>query len=158
MLTQEEESSLIKLIDAQSWDTTLKRRTQHYGFRYDYTSKEAAEKVQDIPKWCHFIVARLTEQAVLCEEPDQLIINEYTPGQGIYPHVDDVKSFQDGIVSISLGSPIVMDFVNNRNSSIKKELLLTKRSALCLHRDARYQWRHGITSRLSDNASHLPYF
>jgi hypothetical protein len=30
-------SELIQLIDANTWNLDLKRRTQHYGYQYDYT-------------------------------------------------------------------------------------------------------------------------
>lgn len=41
---------------------------------------------------------------------DQLIINEYQPGQGINPHIDNVKLFAEPIVSLSLGSECIMEF------------------------------------------------
>lgn len=40
---------------------------------------------------------------------NQMIVNSYSPGQGIRAHVD-LASFADGIVSVSLHSPVVMDF------------------------------------------------
>lgn len=42
--------------------------------------------------------------------PDQLIINEYLPGQGIAPHIDCVPCFTETIVSISLGDEYPMRF------------------------------------------------
>ncbi len=41
---------------------------------------------------------------------DQLIVNEYQPGQGISPHIDNKTLFSDIIVSLSLGSNAVMIF------------------------------------------------
>ena len=29
----------LKLIDTQEWNLDLKRRTQHYGYKYDYTAR-----------------------------------------------------------------------------------------------------------------------
>jgi len=103
-LTAEEETTLLERIDASVWNTSLQRRTQHYGYVYDYSNKNAAEAAPPIPEWCTFVVDRLLEQGLLHARPDQLIINEYKPGQGIYPHVDSVASFEDGIVSVSLGA------------------------------------------------------
>lgn len=40
---------------------------------------------------------------------NQIIVNEYWPGEGISPHVDKLK-FADGIVSVSLGSTCAMIF------------------------------------------------
>ena len=150
-LSIEEEVALLSLIDRQNWNTTLKRRTQHYGYVYDYSLKGASEETTPIPGWCDFVIDRLLEQDIIGERPDQLIVNEYRPGQGIFPHVDDVHSFKDGIVSISLGSDIVMDLVHNQTPSFKKEIHLKRRSLICFHGEARYGWRHGIASRKKDH-------
>ena len=143
-LTEDEEVELMRLIDASPWDRSISRRTQHYGFRYDYTAKTAQDPAPPIPDWCVFVVDRLIERRLLKERPDQLIINEYTPGQGIAGHVDNTKYFKDGIVSISLNAEYDMDFT--RGDEFVK-LILPRRSALVLHGDARYQWRHGIEKR-----------
>ena len=176
-ITVEEEKYLIEQIDKSVYDTSLARRTQHYGYVYDYTSKAANKKTTPIPDWCKFVIDRLLQQNILKEIPDQMIVNEYMPGQGIYPHIDHTGYFADGIASLSLGSPVIMDFIDNcnisqneisvskdsngsqsepsnsrnYNPSNKKEVLLSSRSVISLHEDARYKWRHGITARKSDN-------
>lgn len=152
-LTAEEEDTLLACIQNEAWNTSLSRRTQHYGYVYDYTTKEAAVKAPPIPTWCDFVVERLLETHVLTQRPDQLIVNEYTCGQGIHPHVDSVALFQDGIVSVSLSSDITMDFIRAGSANVnnKTEMHLPRRSALVLHGDARYKWRHGITARKKDN-------
>ena len=48
----------------------------------------------------------------------QVILNLYTPGEGISPHVDLLKRFGDGIVGVSLGSGCVMRFAKASNSEI----------------------------------------
>ncbi len=150
-ITVQEEQQLLALIDSQSWNTSLSRRTQHYGYIYDYNHKAASEVADPIPSWCDFVIDRMLEQKVLLQRPDQMIVNEYTPGQGIFPHVDSIDSFQDGIASLSLGSSIVMEFVHNRDRSNRKETVLEKRSVFSMHGDARYKWRHGIAARKTDN-------
>lgn len=149
-ITKEEENELLQKIDNSEWDNSISRRTQHYGYIYDYKSKEAAQVTKPIPTWCQFVIDRLIEKNIISYIPDQLIINEYIPGQGIYPHVDNVKFFEDGIVSVSLASGIIMDFIDTKNPANKKEIWLERRSVLALHRDARYFWRHGITARKMD--------
>ena len=37
-LEKEDEKKLLELINGQNWDGTLKRRTQHYNFRYLYVN------------------------------------------------------------------------------------------------------------------------
>ena len=39
-------------------------------------------------------------------KPDQMTVNEYKPGHGIPPHIDTHSAFEDGIVSVSLGSQV----------------------------------------------------
>jgi alkylated DNA repair dioxygenase AlkB len=43
----------------------------------------------------------------------QVIINEYTPGQGIAAHIDHKGSFGPIVASLSLLSGAVMDFQSN---------------------------------------------
>lgn len=149
-ISDEEEKELLKSIDEQEWNTSLKRRTQHYGYIYDYNSKEAAKKTLNIPIWCNFIIERLIKREVIKNKPDQLIVNEYYPGQGIAMHTDNVKSFSDEIVSLSLGSSIIMDFKHWKTYKTE-EIFLKKRSLLSLNGEARYDWGHGIKARLQDN-------
>lgn len=149
-VSEEEEATLMEHIDASPWDTTLKRRTQHYGSKYSYTKGDVAQPAPPIPEWCNFLMDRLMEQDIIQVRPDQLIINEYQPGQGIGPHVDSVASFADGIVSISLGSNIMMDF-KHKTSSESEQLYLKKRSMLALHKEARYDWRHSIAGKKNDH-------
>lgn len=147
-LTRDEERDLLSKIDQAEWNTTLSRRTQHYGYIYDYQNKAATQVTTPIPRWAEFIIERLLDEKLLKQRPDQMIVNEYVPGQGIFPHVDDATSFGDGIVSVSMGSDIVMDFVKQNE---KRQVILKTRSVLVLHDEARYKWRHGITARKKDN-------
>jgi len=80
-------------------------------------------------------------------KPDQLIINEYNPGQGINKHVDRVDIFDNYIYSLSLGSDCVMTFEKAENQ-IQKHL--KRRSLLIISDDARYKWTHAIVARKTD--------
>jgi hypothetical protein len=42
-LTEDEENTYLKEIDNFEWNNSLSRRTQHYGFVYNYTNKVATE-------------------------------------------------------------------------------------------------------------------
>lgn len=149
-ITPKEEQSLIAAIDKGPWNTSLSRRTQHYGFEYNYQNKDAKKEAPPIPEYCTYLMDKLMEQGILKQRPDQMIVNEYRPGQGIAPHVDHVKAFADGIVSLSLGSDVMMDFINAATPSLKKEGVLPRRSILAMHGIARYKWRHGIAQRTVD--------
>lgn len=81
--------------------------------------------------------------------PDQVIVNEYEPGQGISAHIDCVPCFDGTIASLSLGSSCVMEFLNARTRG-KREILLDERSLIVLSGEARYDWTHAIPGRKSD--------
>jgi len=146
-LNDKECKQLMIDIDKESWDNALKRRTQHYGFRYDYKSRNLPEQSQPIPKWCEFVVNRIIKQGLMDVRPDQLIINEYEPGQGISAHIDQPRIFGPQVVSISLGSTCVMDFERN---GVKYSILLEIGSAVSLSGPARYDWTHSIIGRKTD--------
>ncbi|KAF8885789.1 hypothetical protein BD779DRAFT_1430257, partial [Infundibulicybe gibba] len=77
----------------------------------------------------------------------QAILNLYTPGEGISPHVDLLGRFGDGIIGVSFGSGCVMGFQRDAGDSVEAEgwdLYLPARSLLVLSEDARYKWTHGI--------------
>ena len=78
---------------------------------------------------------------------DQLIINEYFPGQGIAPHIDCEPCFTNTIASISLGSATVMDYTKDTTSI---PVVLRPRSLVVMKEESRYEWKHGIASRKTD--------
>jgi alkylated DNA repair dioxygenase AlkB len=145
------EAELIRTIDNQPWIADLKRRVQHYGYRYDYKArnihKEAA--LGPLPVWLAAYCQELHAQRIFSIVPDQVIINEYTPGQGISAHIDCVPCFTETIASISLGSPCMMEFTHDE-SGRNIPIWLEPRSLIVLSGDARYHWRHAIPTRKSD--------
>jgi alkylated DNA repair dioxygenase AlkB len=146
-VTRAEERALIDAVDKEKWNTSLSRRTQHYGYTYDYTYRNVVKPAAPMPQWCDFVIDRLMERGVITVRPDQMIVNEYLPGQGIAPHIDNVRLFKDGIVSLSLGSATTMSFINE---GVKHDVCLPMRSVISLHGKARYDWKHGISPRKTD--------
>eukprot|EP00808_Paulinella_micropora_P017909 g34437.t1 len=92
--------------------------------------------------------------------PDQLTVNKYEPGQGIPSHVDTHSMCYEPIVSLSLGSGVVMDFTPPSNSNANRTktgsascplgVWLPSRSLLIMAQDLRYGWTHGIAARKAD--------
>jgi alkylated DNA repair dioxygenase AlkB len=146
-IDQDTENKLVKFIDNNEWITDLKRRVQHYGYRYDYKARiiDPKMKTHPIPNEFNKIIDKLREYHA--QAPDQVIINEYQPGQGIAPHTDCVPCFNEIISSLSLGSICNMDFIKN---SKKISIPLEARCLIVMSADARYKWKHGITARKSD--------
>jgi alkylated DNA repair dioxygenase AlkB len=152
-LSKAEERDLELAIDCSPspWLSDLRRRVKHFGFRYDYKARalSSRDRLGNLPDWARDLAKRLVENGYFDSDPDQVIVNEYLPGQGIAPHIDRDTCFGPVIASVSLGSDIVMDFLDE-NSGSEGHLLLPARSALIFQDAARYRWKHGIASRKSD--------
>lgn len=150
-ISTEEEVELIKLIDNQSWLNDLKRRVQHYGWKYNYTARkvDSSMRLGKLPDWLEKYLNRFKAKDI---DFDQVIINEYLPGQGISAHIDCVSCFEENIASLSLGSDCIMEFSDQRT---KIPTLLERRSLAILSGDARYKWKHSIPSRKTDKFNGL---
>jgi alkylated DNA repair dioxygenase AlkB len=155
LIDEKEESDLIEFINSQEWDTRLSRRTQHYGYIYAYDHTSQLTKTKEIPQLFIDVVNTLQSKFSFFSGNhfDQMIINEYEPGQGISAHIDNPILFDDTIVSITLGSQCVMTFKPKPNPDDKDavDVLLPRRSAVILQGDARYKYTHEISKRKSDN-------
>ncbi len=153
-LTEHDCDELVRKINDQPWSNALSRRVQHYGWQYDYASKTVTEDTHlgPLPGWLQSIAKRL-HQGGYCEEvPDQVIINEYRPGQGIASHIDR-ETFGPTVATISLCDCWPMDFTpvgRQTGHNVKRELFLSVGSLLVLKGDARSKWSHGIAKRKSD--------
>lgn len=159
-ISDREEESLLRRIDAAEWLTDIKRRVQHYGYRYDYTARHIVDdmRIGDLPQWVMPLAERL-DGDFFGKPPQQMIVNEYEPGQGIAAHVDCEPCFGDVVVSVSLGSTCVMDLARRDLSQANRvadsgdervQLFLEPRSAVVLAGASRYHWTHGIAPRKKD--------
>ena len=138
-------------IDERQWLNDLKRRVQHYGFKYDYRARKVNHdmRIGELPEWLNRLSKKLYKDGHMPEVADQVIVNEYLPGQGISSHIDCEPCFKDTIVSLSLGSDCVMDFTNKSDKK-KIPVWLAPRSLVVLSGEARDTWLHGISARKSD--------
>lgn len=150
-ITRSDEKNLISSINREPWLNDLKRRVQHYGYKYDYRirSLNYSMFLGKLPFWAVPFLTKIRLRNLINEDPDQLIVNEYLPGQGIANHVDCQPCFGETIFSLSLGSTCKMDFIHLETKEVKS-LLLEPRSLLVMSDDARYNWSHGIAARKSD--------
>ncbi len=150
-LTEQEQQELLRQVDAQLWLTELKRRVQHYGYKYDYRKRmiDYSMSLGHLPDWLTPIAQKVQRDGFLPVLADQVAVNEYFPGQGIGAHVDCEPCFGDTVVSISLGSSCVMDLRHVENKR-HVPILLEPGSLLMLTGEARYRWTHGIIGRYDD--------
>lgn len=147
-----EHQEIWEAINKEEWLGDLKRRVQHYGYKYDYKKRslDYSMYIGTIPKWAKLIADRIVDKLYMKVLPDQVIVNEYLPGQGIADHIDCEPCFENTIISLSLGSPCVMDFKQKNDRKVKHELLLEPKSLVVITDEARYNWTHGIPSREKD--------
>ena len=151
LVTEAEERRILLRISQTPWLTELSRRVQHYGYRYDYRGQGSARHAPatPFPLW----TAAMAERLVAHFEgraPEQCIVNEYLPGQGIGMHADHAD-FGPVVASLSLGDDWPMQF---RPRTVRpyargalpgdEVVILPRRSALVLAGAARTEWMHGI--------------
>jgi alkylated DNA repair dioxygenase AlkB len=143
-IDEEAERELIAAIDREPWDTTWQRRRQLYGHSYGPGEQETPP----IPGWGQNLADRLLREGLADLALDQMLVNEYLPGQGISLH-RDYSTFENRVFSLSLLSACVMDF-QHASTGARASLLLPRRSLLILRDEARQAWQHGIAARKKD--------
>lgn len=151
-LADDKQHQLLDIIDRQEWAIRTERRVQHYGYRYDEENGSLAstQYLGVLPDWLQTLAHQFHETHLTPKLPDQVIINEYQPGQGIINHIDCIPCFGNTIITLSLGSPCVMDFTHSRTKE-REAILLSPGSLLIFQKAARTLWQHGIAARHIDN-------
>ncbi|XP_014444264.2 alkylated DNA repair protein alkB homolog 8 isoform X2 [Tupaia chinensis] len=127
------------------------RRVKHFGYEFCYENNNVDRDKPlpgGLPDICDSILEKWLKEGYIKYKPDQLTINQYEPGQGIPPHIDTHSAFEDEIVSLSLGSEVVMDF--KHPGGVVVPVMLPRRSLLVMAGESRYLWTHGITPRKFD--------
>ncbi|CAI2387862.1 unnamed protein product [Moneuplotes crassus] len=97
-------------------------------------------------------VSKMTTYFDELGEFDQLTVNDYTPGQGIPPHIDVHSAFEEMFASLSLNSETTMIF---KSAEETKHISIKPRSLLIFSGEARYKWLHSIPSRKFDRVDGL---
>ncbi len=150
-ITKSEEEKLLNCINEAKWSTELRRRVQHYGWRYDYKKRQIDESMHlgPLPHWAQALAQKLVNEKLIKDLPDQMIVNEYCCNQGIAAHIDAEGSFAEYVATISLLETWGMVF-RHHDSEKKVEVPLERRSVAILSGDARYKWTHEIPKRDSE--------
>ena len=147
----DEAQHLTAAIDAETWRSDLKRRVQHYGWLYDYRARTVSPDMDlgPLPSWLASLADSVGQGGGFSATPDQVIVNEYLPGQGISAHVDCEPCFGSVIASLSLGGSAEMTF-RKRSTGERRSVILDPAMLLILSGEARYDWTHEIPARKSD--------
>lgn len=140
--------TLTQWIDRQTWDTTLKRRVQHYGYKYNYQERSGGTFLGPLPAPLRQLNEHLQEHKITPTRFNQAIVNEYQPKQGIGKHVDHPRLFGDEIVSVSLLAPTTMRFQHKKQPTYEQRLAVG--SVVVMRGPARYVWTHAIAAKAHD--------
>jgi len=162
IIGKEREKEIVNEILKHDWDTRLSRRTQHYGYIYNYKSRNLKidsieNQAEPLPDWAIQLCQDFIDSGHIDQIPQQMIINEYKEQQGISAHVDS-KVFGETIFSISLNAPCTMIFKKKQivtkessESSAKPSptkqqvsIDLKPRSLLIMRGESRNDWTHEI--------------
>ncbi|OZJ03128.1 hypothetical protein BZG36_03879 [Bifiguratus adelaidae] len=171
-ITEPEEAAIIEFAKARPWDQIRKRQVQHYGHIFEYGTNKFKDPVvhnaAPMPSWTIPILERLYDRLhkdipglPLPSDWDQLTIQSYKPNGGIPPHIDTHSVFDGAILSISLLSPVLMEFKPvskfcewpDTNAKALVTIDLTPRSCLVMTGASRYGWSHTIRERTTDIVS-----
>ncbi|CAH6420970.1 Alpha-ketoglutarate-dependent repair dioxygenase AlkB [uncultured virus] len=141
----------IKLINIGSKSS---RRVAHFGYEYSYNGS-GIKKIDAIPDFYTNLIDnakinKIIKTKILKDKMEQLIINEYLPGQGISQHIDHVKFFGPIIICLTIGSGCEIEFIN-KFTKTKKSLYVAPGSLYIMTGDSRYNWTHSIPFKNQDN-------
>jgi alkylated DNA repair dioxygenase AlkB len=146
-VTAAEEHALLEAIDREPWLTEWARRRQIYGMSYG-SAKADARILGPLPAWVAPLAARVQQEGFLADDVVNVVVNEYTPGQGIGLH-HDFPGFGPTVVAVSLGSACLLDLVDP-DGDRRAVLDVAPRSLWVLGGEARSRWMHGIAQRKTD--------
>ena len=148
-ITPAEEARILQRIGEAPWLAELSRRVQHYGYRYDYRGASRPVPAAPFPRWVEVMAERMAPWFAGAA-PEQCIVNEYRPGQGIGMHADHAD-FGPVVASLSLADDGPMHFRRRIVRPYARDALpgdevavLPRRSVLVLAGPARTAWMHGI--------------
>lgn len=149
-ITRDEESHIIKnvySVPKPKWTFLSNRRLQDYGG----VPHEKGMIAENIPSWLQVYMDKVDELNVFeGKKANQVLINEYLPGQGIMPHTDG-PIFSPTITTITCGSHTILEFWEN-NEYRKKvcDLLLERCSLVIIKNDMYAKYLHSICEVATD--------
>jgi alkylated DNA repair dioxygenase AlkB len=78
----------------------------------------------------------------------QVLVNEYTSGQGITPHIDHIKNFGPVVMTLTLGDPSPMHFTTPGSS--RYTIVPIHGTVAAMTGESRYKWKHEIAKMKPD--------
>lgn len=143
-ITPEHEQKLVQIFRSElAWPDRTGRISLHYGYTFDYKTFGVDPDIpyKAFPDWLVPLIPSYEGRI-----PEQVCLQYYPPGAGIPPHVDTHSTY-DQLYSLSLGSPVIMQF---RRGDDRVDVDLTPRSLVKMAGDSRLHWTHSIKKRKTD--------
>jgi len=114
-ISKEEEAEILKIIEKspkECWVRLKTRQLQNWG------GIVGSEKfiAEPLPVYLQQICHQLHSSGAFPVHPNHVLLNRYTPGQGILPHTDGIR-YHPFTATLSLGSSGVMKFYRNHQST-----------------------------------------
>ncbi|XP_018574432.1 alpha-ketoglutarate-dependent dioxygenase alkB homolog 6 [Anoplophora glabripennis] len=149
-ITRDEESHIIKNVYSApkpKWTFLSNRRLQDYGG----IPHEKGMIPEKIPSWLQVYMNKIDELNLFeGKKVNQVLINEYLPGQGIMPHTDG-PIFSPIITTITCGSHTILEFWENSECRTKVcDLLLERCSLVIIKNDMYSKYLHSISEVATD--------
>ena len=153
-LSQEREEQIMREIyrtPSVRWTQLRNRRLINFGG----VPHPRGMIAEPLPSWLQAIVDEVNNIGHLPSgsQANHVLLNEYTPGQGIMPHVDGDLFFPT-ITTITLGSHTILKFYDSPSGdgqpTYKHGLLLRPRSLLILKDELYHNFLHGIDESTED--------
>lgn len=117
--TAQQASLMDKILTSKTWVQLKNRKLQQWGG----TPEEKGMISSKLPEWLDSISQRLVETKCVPERPNHVLVNSYSPGEGIMPHEDGPlvsrrefafeshgRQYKPHFVIISLGSSLLLEF------------------------------------------------
>uniref|UniRef100_A0A6C0JHV7 Fe2OG dioxygenase domain-containing protein n=1 Tax=viral metagenome TaxID=1070528 RepID=A0A6C0JHV7_9ZZZZ len=148
-ITKDQELELLEKMKDLEWNGTLLRKSRHYGYNYNYKTKNITyeDYLGNLPSWLDPYILKIFKFGYIYEYPDQVTINRYLPGEGIAAHIDVPRIFKEKLYSISLGSGCNIVFEKDDEYH---SYYIPPRTFMLMEDSARYLYKHGIRRFKSD--------
>lgn len=142
-----DQEALLQAVDSvDEWTSLRRRRLQQWGG----TPLPEGMQQEPLPPYLTTVIARLVDVFGVSETPNHVLINEYTPGQGIMPHRDG-PLYHPRVAILSLGGTVAMDLNPPQGGGDESlQVVLRPGSLLIFEEDVYEKWMHGIAETGED--------
>lgn len=139
----------VKRIVEGEWNGGIEhhRRTQHYGYRYDYRARSVdpeRARIGPLPPWLDQLATLVNAFSGRSIPWSQAIVNEYRRGIGIGRHSDS-PAFGSEVATISLGTPSIMKFAPHYYATETIPVPLVPGGLVLMTGASRRPWTHEIS-------------